>query len=166
MLPKWHIFYGALFTLFLWIIAPTIKIIDLALIFLASFLIDIDHYLCAVFDTKKMSLKNALNYYEEIKIRTTEERRKGIRKKGNFHLFHTIEFHVLIAMLGIFWLPFLYVFIGMVFHSLLDLFYMSKRDYLYHREFFFVNWLMNIYANKKSQKAYKSLSQQNKSRSP
>jgi hypothetical protein len=141
MLPKQHIFYGAFFTAVFWIIFPKTEFIYLALIFFSSFLVDIDHYLCAVFDTKKISLRNALDYYKQIILRTTQERKNGIRKKGNFHLFHTIEFHILIGILGIFWQPFIYIFIGMVFHSFLDIFDMINRDYLYHREFFFFNWL-------------------------
>ena len=141
MFPRWHIFYGALFAAFFWIVAPTTKALYLALIFLASFLIDVDHYICALMKTRKLSIKNALNYHKELRIKRIREHEKGIRKKGDFHFFHTIEFHALIAILGIFWVSFFYIFIGMAFHSLLDLFDMIKTGFIYRREYFFFNWL-------------------------
>ncbi len=141
MLPRWHIFYGALFTPFFWIVAPITKAPYLALIFLASFFLDIDHYICAVLKTRKWSIKNALDYYKKQEIKELRNHIKGIRKKGDFQLFHTIEFHALIAVLGIFWVSFFYIFIGMAFHSLLDLFDMIKTGFLYRREYFFFNWL-------------------------
>ncbi len=141
MLPKWHILIGFIFTFIIWIFAPGLHWIYLALIFLSSFLIDFDHYMCAVGDTGSFNLFKAGKYYKIIEIKEKEERSKGIRRRGNFHLFHTVEFHVLIGLLGILWLPLFYVFIGMVFHSLIDLFDLLKSDRLYRREYFFFNWL-------------------------
>ncbi|MEK6928692.1 MAG: hypothetical protein AABW65_01920 [Nanoarchaeota archaeon] len=141
MLPKWHVLYGALFSAFLWLLSPNISLIYLALTFLASFLIDFDHYINSVIKTKRFSLTHALEHHKKLGIVEIQEREKGIRKKEPFHLFHTVEFHVLIGILGIFWIFFFFIFIGIVFHSLLDLFSMIYKDRLYRREFFFFNWL-------------------------
>jgi len=141
MLPRWHILYGAVFTAIIAIAAPNVGWVNLLLIFLASFLIDFDHYITAVKRTGKWSLKSAFNYHEDQHDVIHSERSKGIRKRGDFHLFHTIEFHALIAIIGIFFSPLFFVFIGMTFHSLLDLLDMAHKDYLYRREYFLTKWI-------------------------
>ncbi|HVY01484.1 MAG TPA: hypothetical protein VHA12_01835 [Candidatus Nanoarchaeia archaeon] len=67
--------------------------------------------------------------------------KKGIKKVGDFYLFHTLEFHLFVAVLGIFFIPFFYIFIGMTFHSLLDLYDLIKRNQMYAREYFLLNWI-------------------------
>jgi len=141
MLPRWHLFLGAIFTFAIWLISPETRVIYLALVFLASVLIDFDHYLVSIVKTGKISLAESFNYHEMCRIAHEKEHAKGIRKRGDFHFLHTIEFHVIIGILGVFFLPFFYIFLGMVFHSLTDLFYAMNRDIVYRREFFFFNWL-------------------------
>ncbi len=141
MLPRWHIILGAAFTLLLWIVAPTTNPFYLLLVFLASFLIDFDHYICAVQRTKNYSLLRAFRYHQEQEQKHRKEHARGVRRQGDFHLFHTIEFHVFIAILGLIWTPFLYIFMGMVFHSLLDLIGILRNDVLYRREYFLTKWL-------------------------
>ncbi len=141
MFPSRHILLGGLFTLVVWMFAPNLNPFYLAVIFLSSFLIDFDHFVVGVIRTGKLNLRDIYDYHEQqdkIKIR---EKTKGITKKGDFHLFHTIEFHVLIGVLGIFFAPLFYVFIGMVFHSLIDLFSLIRGDEIYRREYFFFNWI-------------------------
>lgn len=141
MLPRWHILWGAVFTLIIWYFAPGINPGYLALIFLSSILIDFDHYVNASVKNKSLHLWSAFEYYKKMAIQQKKERSRGIRKRGDFHLFHTIEFHLLIGAIGLYSTPFFYIFIGMVFHSLLDLFYLINKDYLYRREYFLFNWL-------------------------
>lgn len=141
MLPRWHIFYGALFTALIALTAPNVGILNLALIFLASFLIDFDHYVNAVRKTGKLSLKCAFDYHAEEGKKQHKEKKKGIRRRGDFHLFHTVEFHALIAIIGIFWSPFFFIFIGMMFHSLLDVYSLMREDFLYRREYFLTKWI-------------------------
>lgn len=141
MFPKWHIFLGGLFTLIIWIFAPNLNPIYLAIIFLSSFLIDFDHFVVGAARTGKLNFKEIYDYHEQQDRIKIKERTRGIRKKGDFHLFHTIEFHVLIGILGIFFAPLFYVFIGMIFHSLIDLFSLIQGDEIYRREYFFFNWI-------------------------
>ncbi|PIN93057.1 hypothetical protein COU54_04440 [Candidatus Pacearchaeota archaeon CG10_big_fil_rev_8_21_14_0_10_31_24] len=143
MLPRWHIVLGAIFTGILWLMAPEINKYYLLLVFLASVFIDIDHYICAVKKTGKIGLFSSLEYYENYGVEEKKRHGRGVREKGDFHFLHTIEFHVLIAILSIFWAPLFYVFIGMVFHSLLDIFDMLRAGVIYRREFFFFRWLRN-----------------------
>ncbi|MBS3089822.1 hypothetical protein J4461_03000 [Candidatus Pacearchaeota archaeon] len=141
MLPRWHIVYGALFSAILWISVPQIEIKYLAIVFLASVFIDFDHYLCAVKNTGSWSLFHSFQYHKiQNKVLNILER-KGKKPRSDFHLFHTVEFHALIGILGIWIAPFFYLFIGMAFHSFLDLFSLLKTEKIHRREYFFFNWL-------------------------
>ena len=144
MLPRWHILWGAVFTAVLWIAAPGTSWMYLGLVFLASVFIDLDHYIVAAMSTGTFHLRDAFDYHTEKGLEYAQNHAKGIREKGDFHLFHTIEFQALVGILGILWTPFFYIFIGLVFHSLLDLFYMLYHDVVYRREFFFFNWLAKL----------------------
>jgi len=139
MLPRWHIFLGAVFTLILYYFET--NLLYLSLVFLSSFLIDFDHYAASVIKTGKLSLLASFEYHKKQEIIEQKERKRGIRRKGDFHLFHTIEFHLLIFLLGFVWIGFWFIFIGMAFHSILDIISMAKERVLYRREFLLINWL-------------------------
>lgn len=141
MLPRWHVFFGAIFSIFFWILIPSTKWYFIFLIFSASFLIDFDHYLNAVYKTGKIGLRNAFEYHK--RLSKEEDKKKSKKQKGDFEFFHTLEFQALIGLLSFFWVGFFYIFLGMVFHSLTDLIYLIKKGKLYRREFFFFNWLRN-----------------------
>ena len=144
MLPRWHILLGVIFTFVIWFFAPYTRWEYLALVFLASFLIDFDHYINAVIKSKKLSLFQAFHYHRKLQEKEIQEYKKGIRNKGDFHLFHTIEFQFVIGVIGIFWAPFFYIFIGMIFHSLIDLCYSLYKDRLYRRNYFLFDWIRHI----------------------
>ena len=72
MLPRWHVLFGALFTLLIWLIAPTTNKIYLLLIFLSSFLINVDHYMNAAIKGKNPTLSHAFRYHKRL-----EEKQKG-----------------------------------------------------------------------------------------
>jgi hypothetical protein len=141
MLPRWHIFWGAIFTVLFWIISPKISWLNLTLIFLASFLIDFDHYAASAIKTRKIGLFHSFKYHKKLAEIEEKENRMGVRRKGDFHLFHTVEFHALVGLLGLIWIGFFYLFIGMVFHSLLDIIQLIYDDRMYRREFFLVSYL-------------------------
>ncbi len=143
MLPRWHIIIGAVFAGVIWLSAPNLHWIYPLLIFLSSFLIDIDHYLNAAWKTKKASLFEAFRYHDHMKTVEQKENARGIKQRGDFHLFHTVEFILLVGILGVLWLPFLYIFLGLVFHSLLDIIWLVYYDRFYRREFFLTRWLIN-----------------------
>ena len=140
MLPRWHILWGAVFTVMIWVFAQDLKFIYLSLIFFGAVFIDFDHYLLATRKNKFFSLKKTLDFFEELNKKEIENYKEGKREKGYLFLFHTIEFHVLVALLGFIWVGFFYVFIGMFFHSLLDLVWLLKHDMFYTREFFLFSW--------------------------
>lgn len=141
MLPRWHILTGALFALVIWIFTPSISLIYLFLIFFGAVFIDFDHFVTAVMKTKNLSLKKAFKHFEDLREKELKKRARGVREKEHFFLFHTVEFHILVAIFGLIWAGFFYIFIGMVFHSLLDLISLLHGGWFYRREFFFFNWL-------------------------
>ncbi len=141
MLPRWHIVLGIIFTLLLWVAAPHTPLIYFGLVLFASIFIDIDHYLCSLLKTGQWSLFKSFDYHKKEGEEHMKEHVQGIRKKGDFHFLHTVESHALIGILGLFLAPFFYIFIGMVFHSLLDVLYMARKDVLYRREYLFSVWL-------------------------
>ena len=143
MLPRWHIVSGLIFSLLLKLIFPNIGWFYISLVFLASFLIDFDHYAASVLKTGKLSLLKSFEYHRKQEIIEQRERKKGIRRKGDFHLFHTIEFHLIVFVLGFVWVGFWYILAGMVFHSILDLISMGYERVLYRREFLLINWIRN-----------------------
>ena len=140
MLPRWHIILGAVFTALTWFFIPSMPLIYLTLIFLASFLVDFDHYTNAVMGNKSPNLKKAFEYHKKKREEELRDISKGIRRKGDFHLFHTIEFHAVVGLLGLLWSGFFYIFMGMLFHSLLDVSSLLFTGVFHRREFFFFNW--------------------------
>ncbi|MBS3090897.1 hypothetical protein J4217_00430 [Candidatus Pacearchaeota archaeon] len=141
MLPRWHIFLGLISTILITLVFPNTSMLYLLLFFLSSFLIDFDHYANAAMKTNKLGLRNAFEYHKILGEIEKEEHKKGLRRKGDFHPFHTIEFHLLVLLLGFLWTSFFFIFLGMLFHSIMDLISIQYKGYLYRREFFFLNWL-------------------------
>ena len=143
MLPRWHILLGGIFTLLFGLIYPGTYWGYLLLIFLASFLIDFDHYMNAVWKGGSFSLFSAFNYYDKLGKKLEEDHKRGIRRRSDFQIFHTLEFHIVVALLGFIWIGFWYILIGMIFHSLLDVISLRYKGYLYVREYLFFAWLIN-----------------------
>lgn len=144
--------FGAIFTALIWFFTG-MPAIYLVLIFLASFLIDFDHYANAAIHNKHLGLGKAFDYHKKKREEELSDLAKGIRKKGDFHIFHTIEFHTLMGFLGLLWIGFFYIFLGMLFHSLLDVASLLFTGVFHRREFFLFNW-----ARKKLNKTNTSLS--------
>lgn len=110
LLPDRHIIYGILLTLTVWLVFPNTSWFYLSLLFLSSIFIDVDHYIWYVKERKDWNLKNAYYYLKDKK----DKRRK-------LFWFHTIEFIIFIGLLSYIWKGFSYIFIGLIFHSILDI---------------------------------------------
>lgn len=141
MLPKYHIAFGFLFCLVLELLFPSIKLPFIFLTFLASFLIDFDHYLTAVIKTKSLSFSKAYSHHIEEGKKWMIKHKMGLREKEHFHVLHTIEFITFVGILSFVWVGFFYIFIGLVFHSLLDIIHLLHHNILYIREFTLGNWI-------------------------
>jgi len=132
MLPKIHAILGAVFSILIYFIFH-ISLFNAFLILFASIFIDFDHYVLYVEKKNDFSLKNAYNFLKK---------ESSKKHKPMLHIFHTIEFMILILVLSFFWQGFLFIFIGMIFHSALDI-----GDLIYHkkytaREHFLIRYLI------------------------
>lgn len=145
MTPKWHFLLGILFASAFWLVFPQTDWLYIALIFLASFLIDFDHYMNFVLEKNSFSLKKASEHFHKIKEKEEKEPFRESNRNSSFFLFHSLEFHAFVAVLGLFWEGFFFILIGMSFHSLTDILYMKYKVNLYRREFLLIrNALRNL----------------------
>lgn len=120
MLPKYHLIIGGIVSILLYLLVH-ISMIEAFIVFLASFLIDVDHYLLYVFRTKDFSLQRSMEYFYQrrkyLLLLTPHERK---RYKKAIFLFHGIECWAIIGALSYFY-PFLvFVLLGIAIHIILD----------------------------------------------
>jgi hypothetical protein len=132
MFPKKHIIHGFIFTLFLYITLGIPKIFPFIIIFLSTFLFDVDHYILYVWRKKDFSLKNAYQWHVDL-INEYIDRKTH---KPLPHFFHAVEFLILMIILSFFNQIILYMTIGLLFHSILDFHQLAKENRLYMREYF------------------------------
>jgi hypothetical protein len=120
MLPKQHIILGGIFAISLYLIFQ-LTIIQVTIIFLASFLIDVDHYVHYVLRKKDLSLKNSYNWFMEL-VEKERTMSKSELKKANIPVcfFHGVESFAIILILAIYFPLFWMIFIGFAFHRVLD----------------------------------------------
>ena len=78
------------------------------IVFLSGFFIDVDHYLYYIIKFKDWNLKKAYKIHFKKKY------------KDKLHIFHTIEFYLLIVSLNLLYPFFSYILIGVSFHLILD----------------------------------------------
>jgi hypothetical protein len=132
MLPKTHLIFGAIFSVLVYFFF-SITFFQASLIFLSSFLIDIDHYLLYICRKKDFSLKNAYLWHKNIEV----------PHKPFLHIFHTIELILLIGIFSFIFQSFLFVLIGILFHSIFDtVFIMYYCRNFYAREFFLTKYFL------------------------
>jgi hypothetical protein len=121
MLVSRHIILGILLSIFLYFLFPNLGIFSISIIFLSSFLIDVDHYIYYVYKYKSLSLKKAYFFFLEIKKKwiafSPAEKRQY---QFLILLFHGVEFLFVLAVASFFSQIMLYIFIGSAFHLLVD----------------------------------------------
>ncbi len=122
MLPRIHLTIGLIISTILFFIFPQIGILGIAIIFLFSFLIDIDHYFYFIHKKNSFNLKKAYLWFREkgrfLKKFPIKERKKF---STGFYCFHGIEIIIILLILGIFVSKyFLYILIGISLHLVLD----------------------------------------------
>jgi len=121
MNPSWHIFLGFLFSVFLIFLFPEVGVANLTLLFLASILIDVDHYLFYIYEKRGFNLRKAYDYFMEHKKKWGEFGNKVHDTSPSFFIFHGVEVLLLLFALSFFFKPLYFIFIGFSFHILLDL---------------------------------------------
>ena len=126
MLPIVHIAFGILLSIILYPIFGFYIII----IFLSSFLIDVDHFLWYGFKYKNWNLKDSYKFYIE-----------NTKYKDVLHIFHTIEFLILVILLTLYFRFFLFILIGIGLHYILDAIYTITHKKYGKRAVSLIMWL-------------------------
>jgi len=133
MLPKTHIFLGAIFSFFCFILFPKIGMLGFLIIFLSSVLIDVDHYLVYIFHCGDFSLKKA---YVCLKTR------RPIKENWRFIMFlHGIEIFIILALVSLVSRIFLFILIGFLFHFSLDIISEFYDKTIKERKFFLLKFI-------------------------
>jgi len=121
MLPKYHILFGFVFSYIL-ILFFHFTLFSGIIIFLSSVLIDFDHYLIYAMKGKFNLIKN----YKEHKTWTAKRESLSINERKKYKkqifLFHGVETYLLFFILSFIHPLFLYIFLGIMLHIIVDLF--------------------------------------------
>lgn len=121
MLPKTHILVGLFSSIVLFVFFP-INLFFVLFFFLASFLIDFDHYIYFIIKNKSFNLKKAYFWFKNKSKKLKElspEKRKN--SSTGIYIFHGIEWIILFFFLGLkINLSFLFISAGMFLHLTLD----------------------------------------------
>ncbi|MBI2629884.1 hypothetical protein HYW76_02180 [Candidatus Pacearchaeota archaeon] len=121
MLPKYHFFAGIIISAILLLFFPSLRGIEILIIFLSSILLDIDHYFIFAKRSKKLGIKDNYNWgmqrrAEWDKLNANEKRKVKIT---HFYL-HGIEFLVLLIVLSFFSVWVKYILFGAIIHLCFD----------------------------------------------
>ena len=95
---------------------PQIGFINSLFLFLGGWAFDVDHYLYCIFKHRNFSLGDCYKFHTPF-----------AKEKDLLHIFHVIEFYLLVLAIGLFVQPALYLFFGLVYHISLDF---IKNGYL------------------------------------
>lgn len=119
MSPKYHIIINLVIS---WILLIFLSPIYVLIFFLASFLIDADHYLYYIIEKKNLSLRKAYNWFSLRKSRMKQLTRKERKKHHDFFLiFHGAEPIILLFVFSKFFYPLFFIFLAMLVHLIEDL---------------------------------------------
>lgn len=132
MYPKQHIILGAAFAFILFLTLNSITPLGALIIFFASFLIDADHYLLYIIETKDFSMRcsiaRAYNFCQQIGMKYESLPKEKVK---NVYVpvcwFHGIEFIILLIILSFLSKLFLFVLIGVLFHFFVDYSFSAYR---------------------------------------
>ena len=121
MLPKWHILIGFISALIL-VLFFSLPLTAGIIIFFSSVLLDIDHYLIYIYQTKNLGLKKAFNWaITEEKIWCQLSKKEIAKYKMHIFLFHGIELFLILLVLSQFHIFFQWVLIGFLIHMTADM---------------------------------------------
>jgi hypothetical protein len=122
MLPKAHILLGIPFALVCLYLFPQIGLLGAGIIFLSSFLIDVDHYIYYVLAEKRLSLFKAYNWHFVNRQRMKQLSRKERKKHKNEILFlHGLEPLIILYFLSFLWQSIIFIVVGFSFHLFVDI---------------------------------------------
>jgi len=121
MYPSTHTIVGAIVSLLIWALFPSLAWWQIFIIFASSILIDVDHYLWYAIKKHDWNLRRAYNWHVEKSIlfkKMSEKERSKYRHQ--IMILHGIEFWILLILLIFLDEVFLFVLIGIAIHMILD----------------------------------------------
>ncbi len=125
-----HVFFGAIFSLFLFLVFPKIEVVEASIVFLSSVLIDVDHYIYYVYKKKDWSLKRAYRWFMETEKKFKHFKGKQMRQfYDSICIFHGIEIIIFLLIWALAFKIFLFIIIGCLFHFFIDWIDLYYRDY-------------------------------------
>jgi len=129
MLPKYHILIGIVLAVIL-VNFFNFSLTAGIIIFLASFLIDLDHALRYTIKTKNINpfkFRKYSKHRSEKWLALSHEQRKN--QKYPIYIFHGVEFWILIIILSFYYPFFFWIFLGTAAHMIADFAFM-----IYHHD--------------------------------
>ena len=129
---KYHIFIGFIISYIL-VQFFNFSLLSGIIIFLASWIIDSDHYLWYGFSRKDWNPFHAINWYKKSIPKWSKLSLNGRNKfKRGIFIFHGIEFWIVLTPLSFIYNFFLWILIGIIIHMIADwIDLISKRESLY-----------------------------------
>ena len=154
MYPKTHVIFGFIFSFILFVCFSEINLFFAILIFLSSFLVDIDHYF---FRAWKLNQKNIFKAYKsnlsEKQTHNNSNKEKRKRVIPGFYIFHGFETLIILFLLGFFIHKlFYFILIGVLFHLCLDYLEMVFNQEKMHKFSSIIDYLSFEKANKNFKK--------------
>lgn len=116
------------------------------IVFLAGFLIDVDHYFYYIIKNKDFSLKNSYLKHKE-KIKKYREMLRNNQKPDyqyQLHIFHTIEFFMVLLALSFVSKIFFYILIGTIIHQVTDILFFLYERTIYPKELYDIDRIHSI----------------------
>ncbi len=122
MLPRSHFLFGIVTSLFIYILFPTIGILNLIIFFGASILIDVDHYLYYVYKKRDWNLLSAIKWFMDYRKNSGNIGTKQEHEPYDvFFFLHGFEILILFGILGLFVSRiFYFACLGFALHLILD----------------------------------------------
>jgi|SRR3989344_1089013 len=152
MLPTTHIISGLIFSVVLFLFFPQIGFLGLLIIFLSSFLIDVDHYFYYVYKKRDLSLKKSIKWYY---LNIEKFKKMSQKQKDNIFmgicLFHGIETIIILFLLYIISPIFnflIFIILGFIFHQILDAIELKTKGVGYSKVISFIYAIHKIKGKK------------------
>lgn len=130
MLPKYHIILGFIFSLTLYFLIPEITLLPALIIWISSFMIDIDHYIYTAIKRKTINPWKVYRWHLKVFYYFEKHKKHKNEYYSAVFFLHGIEILIILFFLGIYFSEvFLFILIGFVFHLFLDLSFAIVKGY-------------------------------------
>lgn len=117
---KYHFIIGSIVSLIL-IYLFRFSIFSGLIIFLSSWLIDVDHYLWYMFEFKDRNPMNALKWRKRVFLKWQQlSRKEKTQYRKGVYIFHGIVFWSILLIASFLHKLFLWIFIGVTIHMIID----------------------------------------------